>query len=184
MPEPERHTPASAPRPVQAGLGVEDIRHIPVQKRELRFTRNRVGAILTAAGFLLAATAAFLQLTGYDTITPYLPAPRWAMQAAARVPAVLCLAAGHRCLKHAAVIVTPVGVEILPFLRARRAMQWFFWQQIRSADREGGRLNLRLADGSTVAVSLRPMTSASRDMLVHAVRQRVNTLQYSGYGQA
>ena len=90
MPEPERHTPASAPRPVQAGLGVEDIRHIPVQKRELRFTRNRAGAILTAAGFLLAATAAFLQLTGYDTITPYLPAPLWAMQAAALVPAVLC----------------------------------------------------------------------------------------------
>ena len=70
MPEPERHTPVSAPRPVQAGLGVEDIRHIPVQKRELRFTRNRAGAILTAAGVLLAATAAFLQLTGYDTITP------------------------------------------------------------------------------------------------------------------
>lgn len=106
------------------------------------------------------------------------------VQAAALVPAVLCLAAGCRCLKHAAVIVTPVGVEILPFLRARRAMQWFFWQQIRSADREDGRLNLRLADGSTVAVSLRSMTSASRDMLAHAVRQRVNTLQSSGYGQA
>ena len=184
MPEPERHIPASSPRPVQAGLGVEDIRHIPVRKRELRFTRNRAGAILTAAGFLLVATAAFLQLTGYDTITPYLPAPLWAMQAAALVPAVLCLAAGCRCLKHAAVIVTPVGVEILPFLRARRAMQWFFWQQIRSADREGGRLNLRLADGSTAAISLRPMTAASRDMLAHAVRQRVNTLQSSGYGQA
>lgn len=94
MPEPERHLPASAPRPVQAGLGVEDIRHIPVRKRELRFTRNRSGAILTATGFLLAATAAFLQLTGYDTITPYLPAPLWAMQAAALVPAALCLAAG------------------------------------------------------------------------------------------
>lgn len=118
------------------------------------------------------------------TITPYLPAPLWAMQAAALVPAALCLAAGSRCLKHAAVIVTPVGVEILPFLRTRRTMQWFFWQQISSADREGGRLNLRLADGSTVAVSLRPMTAASRDMLAHAVRQRINTLQSSGYGQA
>lgn len=120
----------------------------------------------------------------YDTITPYLPAPLWAMQAAALVPAVLCLIAGSRCLKHAAVIVTPVGVEILPFLRARRAMQWCFWQQIRSADRKGGRLNLRLTDGSTVAVSLRSMTAASREMLVHAVRQRVNTLQCSGYGKA
>ena len=174
MPEPELHSSASAPRPVKAGLGVEDIRHIPARERELRFTRNRAGSVLLAAGFLLIAIAAFLQLTGYDTITPYLPAPLWAMQAAALVPAVLCLIAGSRCLKHAAVIVTPVGVEILPFLRARRAMQWCFWQQIRSADRKGGRLNL----------SLRPMTAASREMLVHAVRQRVNTLQCSGYGKA
>ena len=184
MPEPELHSSASAPRPVKAGLGVEDIRHIPARERELRFTRNRAGSVLLAAGFLLIATAAFLQLTGYDTITPYLPAPLWAMQAAALVPAVLCLIAGSLCLKHAAVIVTPVGVEILPFLRARRAMQWCFWQQIRSADRKGGRLNLRLTDGSTVAVSLRSMTAASREMLVHAVRQRVNTLQCSGYGKA
>jgi hypothetical protein len=28
------------------------------------------------------------------------------------------------------------------------------------------------------------MTAASRDMLAHAIRQRVNTLQSSGYGQA
>ena len=55
MPEPERHLPASAPRPVQAGLGVEDIRHIPARERELRFTRNRAGSVLLAAGFLLAA---------------------------------------------------------------------------------------------------------------------------------
>ena len=128
MPEPELHSSASAPRPVKAGLGVEDIRHIPARERELRFTRNRAGSVLLAAGFLLIAIAAFLQLTGYDTITPYLPAPLWAMQAAALVPSVLCLIAGSRCLKHAAVIVTPVGVEILPFLRARRAMQWCFWQ--------------------------------------------------------
>ena len=184
MPEPELHSSASAPRPVKAGLGVEDIRHIPARERELRFTRNRAGSVLLAAGFLLIATAAFLQLTGYDTITPYLPAPLWAMQAAALVPAVLCLIAGSRCLKHAAVIVTPVGVEILPFLRARRAMQWCFWLLIRSAVRNGGRLILRLTDGSSVAVSLRSMTAASREMLVHAVRQRVNTLQCSGYGKA
>lgn len=184
MPEPDLHSPASAPGPVQPGLGVEDIRHIPVRERELRFTRNRSGAILVTAGFLLIAIAAFLQLTGYDTITPYLPAPLWVMQAVALVPAVLCLYLGSRCLKYAAVIVTPLGVEILPFLRPSRTMRWYLWQQINSADRKGGHLNLHLADGSTVSISLRPMTRASRNMLVHAVRQRVNTLQCSGYGKA
>lgn len=184
MPEPDLHSSASTPGPVQPGLGVEDIRHIPVRERELRFTRNRAGSILVAAGFLLTAVAAFLQLTGYDTITPYLPAPLWAMQAAALVPAVLCVYSGIRCLKYAAVIVTPLGVEILPSLRPRRTMRWYLWQQMASADRKGKRLNLHLADGADVSISLRSMTPASRNLLVHAVRQRVNTLQRSGYGKA
>lgn len=184
MPEPDAHSSPSTPGPVLPGLGVKDIRHIPVRERELRFTRNRTGAILMAAGFLLIAVAAFLQLTGWDTITPYLPAPLWAMQAAALAPSLLCLYAGSRCLKYAAVIVTPLGVEILPFLQPRRTMQWHLWQQIRSADRKGARLFLHLADGSTVAVNLRSMTAASQNLLVHAVSQRLNSLKCSGYGKA
>ncbi len=184
MPEPDLHSPAATSTPVQAGLGVDNIRHIPVRERELRFTRNRSGAILMAAGFLLIAIALFLQITGYDTITPYLPAPLRLMQATALVPAVVCFSAGSRCLKHAAVIVTPLGVETLPFLRTRRNMQWYPWQQIRSAERKGGLLNLHLADSSTVSISLRPMTAASQSMLVHAVQKRVNALQCSGYGKA
>lgn len=184
MPEPDLHSPASTPGPVLPGLGVEDIRHIPVRERELRFTRNRAGAILVAAGLLLAVIAAFLQLTGYDTITPYLPAPLWTMQAAALVPAVFCLYLGSRCLKYAAVLVTPLGVEVLPFLRPRRTMRWYLWQQMDSVDRKGKRLNLHLTDGAAVSISLRSMTPASRNMLVHAVRQRVNALQCSGHGKA
>lgn len=184
MPEHDLHSPVSAPGPVQAGLGVEDIRHIPVRERELRFTRNRSGAILITAGLLLIVIAAFLQLTGYDTITPYLPAPLWVMQSAALAPAVLCLYLGSRCLKYAAVIITPLGVEILPFLRPRRTMRWYLWQQMDSADRNGQRLNLHLSDGAAVSINLRSMTRASRDMLVHAIRQRVTTLQCSGYGKA
>lgn len=184
MPEPDLHSSSSAPGPVQPGLGVEDIRHIPVRERELRFTRNRAGGILAAAGCLLAVIAAFLQLTGHDTITPYLPAPLWAMQTSVLVPAVLCVYSGIRCLKYAAVIVTPLGVEILPFLRPRRTMRWYLWQQMDSVDRKGKRLNLHLADGAAVSISLRSMTPASRDLLVHAVRQRVNALQCSGYGKA
>ena len=38
MPEPELHSSASAPSPVKAGLGVEDIRHIPARERELRLS--------------------------------------------------------------------------------------------------------------------------------------------------
>lgn len=183
MPEPELHSSASPSAPVKPGLRVDDIRHIPARERELRFTRNRSGAILMAGGFLLIITAAFLQLTGYDTITPYLPAPLWVMEAAALLPSILCLYLGRRCLKYAAVIVTPLGVEILPFLRPRRNMQWRLWQQIVSVDRKGSRLTLHLADGTETFISLLPLNSGSRDMLVHAVLKRVNALQDSGYGK-
>lgn len=41
MLEPEHTSSETLPSPVKTGLGVDDIRHIPVQERELRFTRNR-----------------------------------------------------------------------------------------------------------------------------------------------
>lgn len=184
MPEPEHHSPASTPGPVRPGLGVDDIRHIPARERELRFTRNRTGAVLMTEGFLLVVIASFLQLTGHDTITPCLPAPLWIMEAGALFPAILCMYAGSRCLKYAAVIVTPLGVEILPFFHPRRNMQWHLWQQIRSAERKGCRLTLRLADGTAAAINLRPLKPASRGMLVHAIQQRINSLHHSGYGKA
>ena len=184
MPEPEHTSSETLPSPVKTGLGVDDIRHIPVQERELRFTRNRAGALLTGSAFLLIAIAGFLQLAGHGTITPYLPAPLWAMQAAAVVPAVLFLYLGLRCLKHAAVIVTPLGVEILPFVRPRHTMRWHLWQQICSAERDGTRLTLRLADGTNAVIGMAPLTAASRDMLVHAVQARLNYLHHSGYGKA
>lgn len=184
MPELEHRPDAPHPGPVQAGLNVEAIRNIPVRERELRFTRNRAGAFLAAAGFLLIAVAGFLQLTGYDTITPYLPAPLRAMQAAALVPAAVFLGLGGRCLKHAAVIVTPLGVEILPFLRPRRTMQWYFWQQISAADRNGTRLTLHLADGTEAVIHMAALAPAGRNMLVHAIRARLNSLNNYNDGQA
>lgn len=184
MPEPEHASSETLPGPVKTGLGVEDIRHIPVPVRELRFTRNRAGALLAGAAFLLIAAAAFLQLAGHDTITPYLPAPLWVMQAAALVPAALFLYLGRRCLKYAAIIVTPLGVEILPFVRPRHTMQWHVWQQICSAERSGTRLTLRLADGTNAVIGMAPLTAASRGMLVHAIQTRLNSLHHSGYGKA
>lgn len=79
------------------------------------------------------------------------------MQAAALIPAVLFLYLGLRCLKHAAVIVTPLGVEILPFVRPRHTMRWHLWQQICSAERDGTRLTLRLADGTNTIIGMAPL---------------------------
>ena len=98
--------------------------------------------------------------------------------------AVLCDCRRVRCLKHATVIVTPV-VEILPFLpgAARHAMWISSGNQIRSSDREGGRLNLRLADGSTAAISLRPadgLPAGTCWPMLSADRQHLQSRLWSG----
>ena len=63
-------------------------------------------------------------------------------------------------------------------------MRWHLWQQICSAERDGTRLTLRLADGTNAVIGMAPLTAASRDMLVHAVQARLNSLHHSGYGKA
>lgn len=184
MPEPDADTEMNqpCPTPVKAGLGIDDIRHIPACERELRFTRNRAGARLLAAGLLLIAVAVFLQLTGHDVISPYLPAPLPLMQAAVLLPAALCLYLGWYCLKHAAVIVTPLGVEILPLLRPRKRMTWYIWQQIRSVECTEKTLALTLSDGIRANIRLGSLTPASRTLLAHAVQTRLSSLQEAGYG--
>lgn len=184
MPEPNPQPTTSSPSPVQPGLGVKNIQHIPVKDRELRFTRNRTGGVLLATGLLLIIIAVFLQITGHNTITPYLPTPLWVMQAMVLFPAGLCLLTAARCLKHAAIIITPVGVEILPFLRARHTMQWFFWQQIHAAETRGNKLILHTIDGNGVTINLLPITATSKQLLLYAIQQRITSLQSSPYGQA
>lgn len=185
MPEPDSvrlSTPRSSR--VTAGLGVEAITHVPVTQRELRFTRNRAGALLLAAGILLVVTAVFFQITGYDTITPYLPAPLPVMQATALLPALLCLYLGRYCLKYAALIITPLGVERLPFLHPRRNMQWFVWQQILSTETDGRMVTFRLRDATVHQISMSSMTMSSRTLLLHALKTRLELLDESGYGTA
>lgn len=184
MPDPDQYSDKLTPCPVQAGLGVRDIQHIPVRDRELRFTRNRAGGILMSSGFLLIVIAVFLQITGHDTIAPYLPAPLWVMQAMVLFPAGICLVTAIRCLKHAAIIITPVGVEILPFFRARHTMQWFFWQQINTTETQRNKLILHMTNGIDITIHLFPITNTSKRLLLYAIQQRITSIQASPYGQA
>ncbi len=176
--------PARKVRQVRPGLGVDDIKHIPTKDRELRFTRNRLGAILTVVGVVLLMIAVFFQITGYDTITPYLLAPLWVMQLCAAIPALICLYAGWRCLRYAALIVTPLGLEVMPFFNARETMSWFVWQQIRTIELRDGMLILDIIEELPVNISLSGLTPNSRALLMHALEQRLSALKESGYGKA
>ncbi len=181
----ENNPKASLPaRKVRPGLGVDDIKHIPTTERELRFTRNRLGFILIAAGMVLMMTAVLLQMAGYDAITPYLLAPLWGMQASVIIPGIICLYVGWRCLRYATLIVTPLGLEVMPFFKPRQTMSWYVWQQIRSVELRGSTLILDIIEEQPVSISLFSMTPESRTLLMHALTQRLSALKESGYGKA
>ncbi len=175
-------TPSLPARKVRPGLGVDDIKHIPVNDRELRFTRNRMGAFLMAAGMMLGMAAVFFQIAGY-AFAMNMPIPVWLMQTVVIVAALLCLYLGYRCLRYAAIILTPLGIELMPFFRPRKTMRWYVWQQIQSAQLRGSRLILNLSGNATAYLPLFSMTQTNRAMLCHALDQRLAALQESGYGQ-
>ena len=150
--------------------------NIQSPEQELRFTRSGqaagfwlMAAMLAAAAFTLAATSF------YRSINPYLPHPAWALAPLAAALAAARLA--WRLTRHAYLILTPIGIEIFPFLRPAAGMNLVAWQEIEAmeTDAAGKRLTLHhnTAKTSGIHLSLRPIRADRRALLVKAVEGRL-----------
>jgi len=78
---------------------------------------------------------------------------------------------GVRCTRHAYLILSPLGVEIFPFFKARENLQVIYWSQVADAEVEDGELRLHFTEEkkSGVIVSLAPISKARRVFLKKAV---------------
>jgi hypothetical protein len=86
---------------------------------------------------------------------------------------------GKRCVRHAYLIFTPLGIEIFPLFRPEKHMTLVTWQEIQDldADLPSKRLSLHynVEKTSGVIVSLSPILPAQRQLLQHtvtAIRQK------------
>lgn len=150
--------------------------NIQSPEKELRFTRSGQAAGFWLAAATLAAAALTLAATSYyRDINPYLPHPAWALAPLAASIAATRLAWRLTC--HAYLILTPIGIEIFPFLRPSAGMNLVVWQEIESmeADSAGKRLTLHHNAGKTsgIHLSLRPIRSDRRALLLKAVEGRL-----------
>lgn len=168
----------SSPAP-KLGLGIKDIEHVPLADRELRFTRNRLAGIFAILGIFFFSVAGFLQLTGYDTISAYLPAKLWLMQIICLIPAFICFWLSRRAIKHVAIILTPLGVEYLPFFNARKSMTWVPWQHITKLSPHSNRISLTLANKETFSLPLFSLSKHSRTLVLHALNSRLSKIHAS-----
>ncbi len=177
MPEPNNNKPSSPA--LKLGLGVKDIEHVPLADRELRFTRNKLAVIFAILGIFFFSIAGFLQLTGYDTIPAYLPAKLWLMQLICLIPSFTCFWLCRRAIKHVAIILTPLGVEYLPFFNARKSMKWVPWQHITHLSTHSNRISLCLTNNETFSLPLFSLSKHSRTLVLHALNSRLSKIHAS-----
>jgi hypothetical protein len=143
---------------------------------ELRFTRSRQAADFWIVAAVAAAAALVLLTTSLNRHqNPALPHPAWALLPA--VGALLAARLALHCSRHAYLILTPLGIEIFPFLRPAQGMQIVHWAEIHAADFEpaAARLTLHFNAAKTagIVLSLAPVRRDRRAWLAQAVQGRL-----------
>ena len=152
-------------------------------EKELRFTRSGqavgfwiLGAVSAAAALTMAATSL------YRDVNPLLPHPAWALVPLAA--AIICARLAAHLTRHAYLILTPLGIEIFPFFRPSSGMRLVLWQELDSAEADAGLARLTLhhdaAKTSGIHLSLRPVRTERRPLLVRAVTERLAMQTRSG----
>jgi hypothetical protein len=100
-----------------------------------------------------------------------LHSPLWALVPLA--PAAVSFWIAAHCLRHAFIILTPLGIELFPFWRPARNMQVIYWAEIETAvispDLKIFTIKCR---GSEIMATLAPISSTGRLLLKRAIEGR------------
>jgi hypothetical protein len=143
-------------------------------QKELRFTRagQALPFMILAAVAFMAALVFFL-LAPYRADHPVLPHPAWGVLPL--VLAVVLVRVAWRCARHAYILLSPIGVEIIPFFRPAAGMQVIPWAQIVAAEVDDSRLTLHFTEEKTAGIhlSLAPLSKDRRELLARAIRGRL-----------
>lgn len=150
-------------------------------EKEVRFTRaaqGRMWLVLAALHIAIASGVFVLATQGTEFEAPRLQGFAWT----ATFPLLAAWAMfrlASRCIRHAYLIFTPLGVEIFPLLRPEKSMQLLLWSEIHSLefDATARRLVIHFDEQKSagVIVSLAPILPARRELLqvlVQSINQR------------
>ena len=139
--------------------------------KELRFTRaaqGRLWLVLASLLLVMAIGIVLLATQGTEFEPPRLQGYAW-IAALPLVASWVMFRLAVRCIRHAYLIFTPLGLEIFPLLRPERTMQLLLWAEIHSLECDDRLRQLAVHFNSEksagVILSLAPILPAQRALL-------------------
>lgn len=142
--------------------------------KELRFTRGAQASLFALLGAVCCGATVAILLINLLLSEPL--TPRW-WPLVPLPAAALFFRLAIRCARHAYIILTPLGIEIFPFFKARDNLQVLYWSQIAGAEvneRDQLVIHLDEARRSGVVASLAPIPAGRRALLARAIEGRMN----------
>ena len=148
-------------------------------EKEMRFTRAAQGrGFLVMAAVMLALSLGLwvLATQGTEFESPRLQGYAWV--ALLPLPfAFFLIRWAMRCIRHAYLIFTPLGLEIFPLFRPENSMQLLLWSTIHEMEWDPSdrfiRIHFNAEKTAGVIVALAPILPAQRELL----RVLVSSLQ-------
>jgi len=146
-------------------------------EKELRFTRARQATLfffLTAFCLMLTIGTLFCAFLNLGW-TDYYFQKNWYYALTALIPAFIFLRTAFHCIRHAYIILTPMGIEIFPFFKPKKNLQIIFWQEIDSSEIQDENLILHNNSEKTsgTIITLKPLTEKQIPLLEKAITARL-----------
>ena len=146
--------------------------------KELRFTRARQAThiFLAAAFFAILGMGTFVAMfASWGPTDPDFLKWFW-LCILPLIPALLLSRLALHCVRHAYLLLTPMGIEIFPLLKPEKNLQVLFWSEIDNCEFKGSTLlihrNKEKTSGSII--TLKPLHPQQITLLQKAITARTN----------
>lgn len=148
-------------------------------EKEIRFTRAAQASLfffLSIISVMIGIGTLFNEFINWGPQHPDFKAYWW-LSLLAIIPAALFLRIGIHCIRHAFIILTPMGIEIFPFWKPQKNLQLVFWSDINHAEFTGHIMKLHFNKEETAGIitTLKPIGKLNYPLLEKAINGRINT---------
>ena len=142
--------------------------------KEIRFTRGAQASLFGILAAVSGGSSIFLLIFSLNTGTTPM-ACLWALAPASI--SLIFFRLSLRCIRHAYLIMTPIGIEIFPFFKPQDNLRVIYWSEISQVEiDQSNRLLIHLSGDppSGIIASLKPLLSRQRDLLAEAIDGRMS----------